>query len=224
MLRVKEVFRTLQGEGSRAGQPAVFVRFTGCNLWSGLEAGRATGRGACAQWCDTDFAHGEPWAPDLLAEHVRELARGMLRPLVVLTGGEPTLQLGTHSGAAFVRHLRSYEIDMALETNGTVVLPSTLVQAVRHVTVSPKPLLVDGAPSAGMGHVAVRAGTDLKVVVPTPFSDADLVKLSAGFVHCYAQPMDDGTGPTTNLPMATALAERLGWRVSAQTHKLLGLR
>ena len=219
MLHVREVFRTLQGEGSRAGSPAVFVRFTGCNLWSGLDDQRDRGRGSCAAWCDTDFATGVPVSPaDLLAQ-VEGLAQGMAAPLVVLTGGEPTLQLGTKDGRKFVQLMRASDsgFTVAMETNGMRAV-SLLID---HITVSPKPLRKDGAISSNLDHVVWHLGTDLKVVAPTPFSDADLLALARGFQHAYVQPMD--VGGVMQLEAATQLAERLGWRVSVQVHKLLGL-
>ena len=218
MLRVKEVFRTLQGEGSRAGSPAVFVRFTGCNLWSGHEDTRVDGAGECARWCDTDFAGGDPYTPEALATLVQATAHGMLLPLVVLTGGEPLLQLNRDEGYDFLRRLAAFPCEVALETNGTIAVSIRVNQLITHITVSPKPLV--GLP--GMGHLKQWSGQDCKVISPSPFTDRDLVEFGAYFDNRYLQPMD--VPGQNHLAETTLRAESLGWRVSVQTHKLLGLR
>lgn len=217
MLRVVEIFRTLQGEGSLSGSPAVFLRLAGCNLWSGHEEHRARGRGGCAAWCDTSFVLGSSMEPEDVAAEVLRQAEGMRSPLVVLTGGEPTLQLRTEVGVALLQLLHGSGLRLALETNGTVELPEAARRTLHHVTVSPKPL----RDQPGIDHVLVRRGTDLKVVVPTPFTDDELLELAVGFQHHFVQPMD--VGGAMQLSAATDMADRLGWRVSAQVHKLLGL-
>ena len=228
-LTVKETFVTLQGEGSRAGQPAVFVRFAGCNLWSGFEKYRHKGRGECAAWCDTDFATGEPISPRKLVKRVVELSDGWATPFVVLTGGEPMLQLKRGTGQDFLALLESAGVAIAIETNGTIDVGDLYPSVIDHVTVSPKPLVGEepGVGLPGFDHIVQRRGTDLKVVVPTPF---DLDALSGwDFDHWFVQPMDrgevDGDKPGSHaLIGAIKNAERLGWRVSIQTHKYVGLR
>jgi organic radical activating enzyme len=222
MLRVREVFRTIQGEGSRAGQPAVFVRFAGCNLWSGLAEHRGQGKGECSRWCDTEFASGDPFEPQALVARVLEVGAGMKRPVVVLTGGEPTLQLRTQAGFQFLGELVKQEVDIAIETNGTTD-PETMHSALAcldHVTVSPKPLIG----ISGVEHVKLREGTDLKVICPSPFTDEEILELAGGFEHLYLQPMDvGGDAGRATLAHTVARAERLGARVSVQSHKLVGM-
>src|SRR5579883_2309055 len=117
--RVHEVFYSLQGEGANAGRAAVFCRFTGCNLWSGREADRARGPGSCARWCDTDFAAGRDYQRDaLVAAIVDARGRGAGGRLVVLTGGEPMLQVDRE----LVRALRRAGFEVAIETNGTIAV------------------------------------------------------------------------------------------------------
>jgi organic radical activating enzyme len=217
-LTVREVFATMQGEGSMAGAPAVFVRLSGCNLWSGLAHLRHTGTGACAAWCDTDFAKGTRYEPGEVVDTVLRLCDGWARPFVVVSGGEPCLQLRTASGELLVRRLQDAGVAVAVETNGTV--EADVLGSLQHVTVSPKALR---APSDDtLAHISVRTGTDLKVVAPQ-WSDDDLHRMDGwAFAHRYVQPLDTGTGPGAVQP-ALELAARLGWRVSAQVHKLLEL-
>jgi organic radical activating enzyme len=217
-LTVREVFATMQGEGSLTGAPAVFVRLAGCNLWSGLQHLRDAGAGACAAWCDTDFAKGTRYEAQEVADAVLRLCDGWARPLAVVSGGEPCLQLRTASGEQLVDRLRHAGVRVAVETNGTV--QADVLGSVDHVTVSPKALRAPGTDP--LAHVLVRAGTDLKVVAPQ-WSDADLLQMAGwAFAHRYVQPLDTGTGPGAVQP-ALELAARLGWQVSTQVHKLLEL-
>ena len=232
-LRVREVFPTVQGEGSATGAPAVFLRFTGCNLWSGLDKHRSRGKGSCALWCDTDFATGDRVDPEELAHTVLGHMEGWSHPLVVITGGEPLLQLRRPPGEALVRHLLDLGVTIHLETNGTLV--ADCVDDLHHVTVSPKALagqdhLCDthAAPlDQTLDHVKLRRGTDLKVVHPQ-WTRANLEAMGGWeFDHCYIQPMDGAVGTTPalqrdHLEETVAMARTLGWRVSAQVHKLMG--
>ena len=207
---VKEVFLTLQGEGAQAGRAAVFCRFTGCNLWSGLEADRAT---AACRFCDTDFrGHDGPGGgrfPDAeaLAAHLQrtweEVCEGG-RPYVVFTGGEPLLQLDAALVAA--AHARGFEV--AVETNGTRPVPT----GVDWVCMSPKP----------RSERVVRAGQELKLVFPqAELHPEDFEGLD--FQHRFLQPMD---GPEREANTAAAVAycrQHPAWRLSLQTHKLLGI-
>jgi len=207
---VKEIFYTLQGEGINAGRPAVFCRFAGCNLWSGREADRAT---AVCRFCDTDFVGtdgtlgGRFESAAALATTIGSCwpASDRGRRLVVLTGGEPLLQVD----AALVDALHAQGFEIAVETNGTVEPPPGL----DWVCVSPKA----GAP------LKLRHGHELKVVVPQAGQDLDALAALA-FDHLLLQPMD---GPllreNTQRAIATCLADPR-WRLSVQTHKTIGIR
>jgi organic radical activating enzyme len=216
MLKVKEVFATVQGEGHQTGTPAVFVRFAGCNLWSGRESGREKARGGCGAWCDTDFVGGNRRTAEEVVAIVGECAQGWSKPLVVLTGGEPMLQLRTPEGKALVAMLRAAGYTVAIETNGTQAVDLEGV----HIVVSPKPLTV--APHC-VDHLVQRKGHTLKVVWPTAF---DLDHLATwDFPNKFLQPRDDGDRPPTGdaLQDCISQAARLGWRVSIQSHKLVDL-
>ena len=209
---VKEIFYTLQGEGAHAGRPAVFCRFSGCNLWSGREADRAA---ATCTFCDTDFVGtngpggGKFNTADDLAQAVaRHWPAGEDRegvPYVVCTGGEPLLQLDGPAIEAL--HARGFEV--AVETNGTRPAP----KGIDWICVSPKA----GAP------VVLTAGHELKLVFPQP--DAPPERFAhLDFRRFYLQPMD---GPDRELNTQLALQYCLAhpqWRLSIQTHKLLGIR
>jgi len=210
---VKEMFLTLQGEGLQAGMRAVFVRFAGCNLWSGREEDRAT---ADCTFCDTDFVGvdgdggGRFADADALAGWVRSLwdegiAEGGGIPLVVITGGEPMLQLDAELVAAF--KARGFRI--AIETNGT--LP--VIEGVDWICVSPK---------AGT-KIVQRKGDELKMVWPQPGLDVQEIE-GWDFRHWLVQPMD---GAAAEAAREAAIRFVLGhprWRLSLQTHKMLGLR
>jgi 7-carboxy-7-deazaguanine synthase (Cx14CxxC type) len=205
---VKEAFLTLQGEGVQAGRRAVFLRFAGCNLWSGREQDRAS---AQCNFCDTDFVGtdgeggGKFAHADALADHVAALwGAGEAERLVVITGGEPMLQLD----GALVEALHERGFRIAVETNGT--LPA--VAGLDWVCVSPK---------AGT-EVVQRSGDELKLVWPQAGIDpAELERWD--FRHFLVQPMDcaDRQGA---IDAAIRLAmERPKWRLTLQAHKIVGL-
>ena len=205
---VKECFLTLQGEGVQSGSRAVFLRFAGCNLWSGREQDRAT---AECRFCDTDFVGtdgeggGKFKQADVLAAHVERLwGDGQDQRLVVITGGEPMLQLDP----ALVDALHARGFKIAVETNGT--LPATA--GIDWICVSPK---------AGT-EVVQRSGNELKLVWPQ--EGIDPVQLESwAFDHFLVQPMDCA-GREAAVEAAVRLAmERPGWRLSLQAHKVLGL-
>ncbi|MBX3132058.1 MAG: 7-carboxy-7-deazaguanine synthase [Gemmatimonadaceae bacterium] len=209
MYSVKEIFYTLQGEGFHAGRPAVFCRFSGCNLWTGRERDRAT---AVCSFCDTDFVGvgpdgGKFATAEALAEAVaaRWPADAGGRPFVVCTGGEPLLQLDAPAVAAL--HARGFEV--AVETNGTQPVPA----GIDWVCVSPKA----DAP------LAVSGGDELKLVYPQDKAPPErFARMS--FRHFYLQPMD---GPGIAEATAGAVAYCLAhpqWHLSVQTHKALGIR
>jgi len=206
---VKEIFYTLQGEGANAGRAAVFCRFAGCNLWSGREIDR---KQAICQFCDTDFVGtdgeggGRFDSPNALADAVLQCwpANSNRHRFVVCTGGEPLLQLDEALLQAL--HLRDFQV--AIETNGTIAVP----KGVDWVCVSPK----SGAP------LVVEAGDELKVVFPQEGSPNQYLPLQ--FKHFFIQPMD---GPDRNRTVEAAIqfcGENPAWRLSLQTHKLIGIR
>ncbi|PZX32429.1 conserved hypothetical protein, NrdG domain (Organic radical activating enzymes) [Cupriavidus phytorum] len=207
---VKEIFYTLQGEGANAGRAAVFCRFAGCNLWSGREQDRAS---AVCQFCDTDFVgtdgtRGGKYrsAGELAAVVASEWPQGAGgKPLVVCTGGEPLLQLD----APLIDALHAQGFEIAIETNGTIAVPP----GIDWVCVSPK-----------MGsELVVTHGDELKVVIPQEGQDfAAYEKLD--FRHFLVQAMD-GPLARENTAAAVAFCQRHPrWRLSLQTHKLLGIR
>jgi 7-carboxy-7-deazaguanine synthase (Cx14CxxC type) len=206
---VKEAFLTLQGEGVQAGSRAVFLRFAGCNLWSGREQDRAT---AQCNFCDTDFVGtdgpggGKFADADKLSGHIEQLwgeARG--RRLVVITGGEPMLQLDT----ALIDALHSRDFRVAVESNGTIAA----TPGIDWLCISPK---------AGT-EIVQRSGDELKLVWPQQgIEPADLEGWD--FRNFLVQPMDCADGQAA-MDAAIALAmERPQWRLSLQTHKVVGLK
>ena len=210
---VKECFYTLQGEGAQSGRPAVFLRFAGCNLWSGREADRAT---AVCRFCDTDFVGigpdgGKFTDADSLAAHVDARwpanSAAKAHKLVVCTGGEPLLQLD--EAAIDALHARGFEV--AVETNGTQPAPRGL----DHVCVSPKA----NAP------LVLTRGSELKLVYPQIEPDAQPERFAdLEFDMFFLQPMD---GPDGAENVRAAVAYCLAhpqWRLSLQTHKWLEIR
>ncbi len=206
---VKEIFYTLQGEGANAGRPAVFCRFAGCNLWSGREQDRAE---AVCRFCDTDFVGtdgslgGKYSSAQALADAIAGCwAAPSARRFVVLTGGEPLLQVDE----ALIKALHARHFEIAVETNGSIAAPPGL----DWICVSPKA----GAP------FVQQHGQELKVVVPQDGQDlAALAELP--FEHHLLQPMD---GPllkrNTELAVQACLRDPR-WRLSLQTHKTIGIR
>lgn len=199
---VKEIFYTLQGEGAQAGRPAVFLRFAGCNLWTGREDDRDT---AQCRYCDTDFVGGDKFADaETLAEAVAALWPGGGTPYVVCTGGEPTLQLD----AVLVNALHARGFQVAIETNGTRPLPPGL----DWVCVSPK---------AGT-ELAVVAGDELKLVWPQDGADPEALA-ALGFRHHFLQPMDCADRAAATQECVRYCLTHPRWRLSLQTHKLIGI-
>ncbi|MEM8743316.1 MAG: 7-carboxy-7-deazaguanine synthase [Pseudomonadota bacterium] len=210
MYSVKEIFLTLQGEGMQSGRRAVFCRFAGCNLWSGLERDRET---AVCKFCDTDFV-GKDGPGGGRFETAAELARACkdtwgtpgngVRPLIVLTGGEPMLQVDE----ALIDALHDAGFEIAIETNGTLPVP----RAIDWICVSPK---------AGADLVQ-KSGDELKLVYPQRGISPDEME-ALNFASFLLQPMDSDQ---RHANMQAALAYCLGhpkWRLSIQTHKLIGI-
>ena len=206
---VKEIFRTLQGEGFQAGRTAVFCRFAGCNLWSGLEQDRTS---AVCQFCDTDFVGMDGTgggrfreAEDLAAAIAEMWGKTRERRFVVLTGGEPLLQVDRPLIDAL--HKRGFFI--AVETNGTQEAPA----GIDWICMSPKA----GAP------LKLTRGHELKLVYPQPALDPASVE-DLAFEQFFLQPMD---GPDVAANTAAAIAYCMAhpqWRLSVQTHKVVGIR
>jgi 7-carboxy-7-deazaguanine synthase (Cx14CxxC type) len=223
---VKEIYYTLQGEGAQVGRPAVFCRFAGCNLWSGRDADRAT---AICQFCDTEFvgtdgdgggvfatatdlaaAVAAKWpraAPEAQARAVGLDGAGRPAPnaLVVCTGGEPLLQLDAAAVQAF--HAAGFEV--AIETNGTKPPPP----GVDWICVSPKA----GAP------LVLTAGDELKLVYPQPGAEPERFA-GLDFRHFFLQPMDGPQREHNTRAVIRYCLAHPQWRLSLQTHKLVGLR
>jgi 7-carboxy-7-deazaguanine synthase len=208
---IKEIFYTLQGEGAQTGRPAVFCRFTGCNLWSGHEKDRER---AICQFCDTDFVGtdgtggGQFDSACAVAQRVSSQWPAQrdegVRPLVVCTGGEPLLQLDEALVAAF--HQAGFEV--AIETNGTHPAPT----GIDWICVSPK---------AGTDLV-LRSGHELKLIFPQENAEPSLYE-NLDFQYFFLQPMD-GPNREENTQLALRYClEHPRWRLSLQTHKLLGI-
>ena len=212
MYRIKEIFYSIQGEGYYSGRPAVFCRFSGCNLWSGKEEDR---QAAKCSFCDTDFVGTDgvnggvyPSASELA--HKIALTWPMkqktsVNPLVVCTGGEPLLQLD----GALISDLHEEGFDIAVETNGTIAVP----ESIDWICVSPK---------AGVA-LRQKRGDELKLIYPQTGADPEEYT-NLKFRHFFLQPMDG-----THCEEATRLAlkyvlEHPGWRISLQLHKILNIR
>lgn len=206
---VKELFLTLQGEGVNAGARAVFVRFAGCNLWSGREQDRAT---AVCRFCDTDFvgtdgAGGGKFAcSQALADAVLgHWGEGRWNRFVVLTGGEPMLQIDD----ALVDALHARGFRIAIESNGTLPVHP----GIDWVCISPK---------AG-SEVVQRSGDELKLVWPQPGTDVADIE-TWDFANFLIQPMDSAEAAANTQAAVDFAMERPRWRLTLQTHKMLGLR
>ena len=209
---IKEIFYSIQGEGFYSGRPAVFCRFAGCNLWSGKEADREK---AVCKFCDTDFVGydelkgGQFPAPTELVRRIEELWPKKnvksTRPLVVCTGGEPLLQLDVELLSAF----RKKGFEVAVETNGTILPP----EGIDWICVSPK---------AG-AELLLRSGQELKLIFPQEGAEPEKYE-TLDFQHFFLQPMDS---PDREVNTRSALEYVLShprWRLSLQTHKILGIK
>ena len=207
MYKIKEIFLTKQGEGYHTGRKSVFIRFSGCNLWSGMEKDRDK---AICNWCDTDFVgtdglNGGKYSIDQIAKLVWDLwpANILEAPYIVCTGGEPLLQLDQF----FVDEMHRNGFEIAIETNGTCIPPNKI----DWICVSPK----------NNTDLVLKTGDELKFVYPqSNFSPQQFEKFN--FNHFFIQPMD-GTHYDRNEKMSKEFVKKNPhWKLSLQTHKLLG--
>ncbi|MDY7231531.1 7-carboxy-7-deazaguanine synthase [Hyalangium rubrum] len=208
---VKELFYTLQGEGAQAGRAAVFLRFSGCNLWSGREVDRQHGPGGCSRWCDTNFMgtdgpgggkFRDAWELASAAEATWK--GGDARKLVVCTGGEPLLQLD----AALVDALHRSSFEVAIETNGTLVPPP----GVDWICVSPK----------ANSRLVLQEGNELKLVYPQEGMAPESFE-SLSFTHYFLQPLDGADREQNTQACVRFCLENPRWRLGLQTHKFVGI-
>jgi len=205
---VKEIFATLQGEGGQAGRPSVFCRFAGCNLWSGREEDRAS---ATCTFCDTDFVGtdgeggGRFATAEALAAAIAAAWRGgATHRYVVFTGGAPLLQLDP----VLIAAVKAAGFTIAVETNGTIAPPA----GIDWLCVSPK---------AG-ATLAVRAGQELKLVYPQPSLPPEMFE-ALDFEHFFLQPMDGPARVANTAAVVEYCLAHPRWRLSLQTHKLIGI-
>lgn len=208
---VKEIFYTLQGEGAQTGRPAVFCRFAGCNLWSGREKDR---RKAVCQFCDTDFVGtdgeggGKFKTADALADRITQTwsVKGLngTRRFVVCTGGEPLMQLDE----PLINALHAREFEVAVETNGTQPAP----QGLDWICVSPK----------ADTELVIRAGHELKLVFPQETAQPERFS-DLKFEHFFLQPMDGPSRDENTRRVVDYCKAHPKWKLSLQTHKILGI-
>ena len=209
MYSVKEIFYSIQGEGYYSGRPAVFCRFSGCNLWSGKEEDRDQ---ALCKFCDTDFVGtggtggGLYETANLLAQTIsRYWPQSNERPFVVCTGGEPLLQMD----AELIAALHEAEFEIAVETNGTIAAP----KGIDWICVSPK---------AGVKLVQT-GGDEIKLVYPQTGAEPERYDMFA-FRHFFLQPMDGSCRGETLRQTLEYVLEHPRWHISVQLHKILGVR
>jgi 7-carboxy-7-deazaguanine synthase (Cx14CxxC type) len=208
---VKEIYYTIQGEGGNTGRAAVFCRFAGCNLWTGREEDRAS---AVCKFCDTDFfgVDGPGGGHFASAKDLAKAVKGkwledrstIAKPFLVCTGGEPLLQLDDELVEAF--HAEGFEV--AIETNGTKMSP----HAVDWICVSPK---------AG-AELILKTGNELKLVFPQPGAEPELFD-TLPFDHFFLQPMDGPHRDVNTVLVRNYCLEHPQWKISLQTHKILGI-
>ena len=207
MYSIKEIYYTLQGEGFHTGRPAIFVRFTGCNLWSGREEERHK---AVCQFCDTDFIgtdgiEGGKYTKESLAEKIKELWPEDKHIFIVCTGGEPALQLDQK----LVDYLHKHKIEIAIETNGTKPLP----ERIDWICMSPK----------ANTDIIIKKGHEIKIVFPQKgidpkdFEDYD-------YENYYLQPMDSLEQESNVFKAQEYCLLHPKWKMSLQTHKILGIK
>ena len=205
---IKEIYYTLQGEGYHTGRPAVFIRFSGCNLWTGHEKDRS---GAICDWCDTDFVgtngiNGGKFSVKEIINIINSQWKGnvLSEPYVVCTGGEPLLQMDK----ALIKAIHKAGFEIGLETNGTMIPPD----GIDWICVSPK----------ANADLVLKNGNELKVVYPQSGMNPR-VHEKLKFDHFYIQPMD-GINQTENIKRSEKFVlNHPKWKLSLQTHKILGI-
>ena len=205
---VKEIYYTLQGEGYHTGRPAVFIRFSGCNLWTGHEKDRS---GAICNWCDTDFVgtngiNGGKFSAEEITNIINSLWKGNVQtePYVICTGGEPLLQMDE----SLIKAIHKAGFEIGLETNGTMIPPD----GIDWICVSPK----------ANADLVLKNGNELKVVYPQCGMNPR-VHEKLKFDHFYIQPMD-GVDQKNNIKRSEKFVlDHPKWKLSLQTHKILGI-
>ena len=205
---VKEIYYTLQGEGYHTGRPAVFIRFSGCNLWTGHEKDRS---GAICNWCDTDFVgtngiNGGKFSAEQITNIINSLWKGNVQtePYVVCTGGEPLLQMDE----SLIKAIHKAGFEIGLETNGTMIPPD----GIDWICVSPK----------ANADLVLKNGNELKVVYPQCGMNPRIHE-KLKFDHFYIQPMD-GIDQKNNIKRSEKFVlDHPKWKLSLQTHKILGI-
>lgn len=206
MYAIKELYYTIQGEGYHTGRAAVFCRFSGCNLWTGLEKDREN---AICKFCDTNFwgtdgLNGGKYKLDALVDKIKSVHPSGEEIFVVFTGGEPALQLDDN----LVKALHQIGATLAIETNGTLELPADI----DWITVSPK----------ANTEILVTKGHELKLVFPQVENQPEHY-LDLDFEHYYLQPMDGLTVEESTKSCIQYCKENPKWKLSLQTHKILGI-
>ena len=205
---LKEIYYTLQGEGYHTGRPAVFIRFSGCNLWTGYEKDRS---GAICNWCDTDFVgtngiNGGKFSAEEITNIINKLWKGNVqtKPYVVCTGGEPLLQMDE----SLIKAIHRVGFEIGLETNGTMIPP----EGIDWICVSPK----------ANTDLVLKNGNELKVVYPQCGMNPRMHE-KLKFDHFYIQPMD-GIDQKNNIKRSEKFVlDHPKWKLSLQTHKILGI-
>ena len=205
---VKEIYYTLQGEGYHTGRPAVFIRFSGCNLWTGHEKDRS---GAICNWCDTDFVgtngtNGGKFSAEEITNIINSLWKGNVQtePYVICTGGEPLLQMDE----SLIKAIHKAGFEIGLETNGTMIPPD----GIDWICVSPK----------ANADLVLKNGNELKIVYPQCGMNPRMHE-KLKFDHFYIQPMD-GIDQKINIKRSEKFVlDHPKWKLSLQTHKILGI-
>jgi 7-carboxy-7-deazaguanine synthase len=206
MYSIKEIYKTIQGEGAQSGRASVFVRFSGCNLWTGREKHRST---AICQFCDTDFVgtdgvNGGKYSAESLVKKINEIWSSKENGYIVFTGGEPMLQLDKE----LITECKNNNFETAIETNGTLDIDFEI----DWVCVSPK---------AG-SELVLKHGDELKVVYPQNEFNLDVFK-DMQFTHFYLQPMDSENKDKNTADAINYCLKDPVWKLSIQQHKLLGI-
>tara|TARA_B000000475_G_C15857968_1_gene390921 strand:- start:104 stop:733 length:630 start_codon:yes stop_codon:yes gene_type:complete len=208
MYKIKEIYFTLQGEGFHTGRPSIFIRFSGCNLWSGLEKDR---KSAICNWCDTDFVgtdgtNGGRYSSNEIKNIIVNLwpENESSKPYVVCTGGEPLLQIDKN----LIKVIQNAGFEIGLETNGTIIPPD----GINWICVSPK----------ANTDIVLKNGNELKVVYPQCGMNPRIHE-KLKFDHFYIQPMD-GIDQKDNIRRSEKFVlDHPKWKLSLQTHKILGI-